>query len=437
MIKEEKKMNFFHLFFILDILTFLVFGQSTTTVPYEECFLVNKLLGKSYDIDCCWGNYMKVVCENGHITGLSLHNEQLSGSIPSEIGNLSYLKYLYLYSNQFTGSIPPEIGNLTNLETLDLKNNQLSGSIPPEIGNLTNLKKLDLKMNQLSGSIPKEIGNLKKLEYLYLSENHLSGSIPKMPKNCYIDRDKESVKTYEEIKKKRIIIIFIIIGIVDLFAIIALVLYIKVFRKRKTSKTGQSEANSSSTQVLNGSEEVNQSSSSQSLNRSNDSLINIPEGEMPSRTNDIQSSTTPVVNNDIQPSTIPAVNNPINIAVTKDITDISIKNKDNALNDTTLDIRNENEKKGIINNEFNKNQGPIQSVPMPIVLPVSQVVSNDNLKLQNVVNEINGQMQEVDPPPAYNEVVNEIIHQNYTAGGTSHPSQQPVNEKLHSNVRKE
>ena len=61
---------------------------------------------------------------------------------------------LYLNDNQLTGSIPPEIGNLTNLVHLSLSNNQLTGSIPSEIGNLTNLYYLDLRNNQLSGIIP-------------------------------------------------------------------------------------------------------------------------------------------------------------------------------------------------------------------------------------------------------------------------------------------
>ena len=42
---------------------------------------------------------------------------------------------LDLYTNQLTGSIPPEIGNLTNLIRLDLSDNQLSGIIPDEICN--------------------------------------------------------------------------------------------------------------------------------------------------------------------------------------------------------------------------------------------------------------------------------------------------------------
>ena len=53
-------------------------------------------------------------------------------------------KELNLSHNQLTGSIPPEIGNLTNLTYLNLESNQLTGSIPSEIGNLTNLTELKL-----------------------------------------------------------------------------------------------------------------------------------------------------------------------------------------------------------------------------------------------------------------------------------------------------
>ena len=85
---------------------------------------------------------------------------------------------LNLSSNQLTGSIPPEIGNLTNLEILYLNDNQLTSQISPEIGNLTNLEYLKLNDNQLTGEIPSEIGNLYNLDVLFLDNNQLSGIIP-------------------------------------------------------------------------------------------------------------------------------------------------------------------------------------------------------------------------------------------------------------------
>ncbi|NJP07719.1 MAG: hypothetical protein HC837_19925 [Chloroflexaceae bacterium] len=71
------------------------------------------------------------------------------------------MERLLLSSNNLSGSIPPELGNLTNLRELDLSYSDLSGSIPPELGNLTNLWMLDLSHNYLSGDIPRELMNIK------------------------------------------------------------------------------------------------------------------------------------------------------------------------------------------------------------------------------------------------------------------------------------
>ena len=121
--------------------------------------------------------------ENGRVVGecvtvLSLRNNQLSGEIPAELGNLPNLEWLDLNDNQLSGEIPKEVGSLANLESLDLSHNQLSGEIPKEVGSLANLESLYLWGNQLSGEIPAELGNLPNLESLYLNDNQLSGEIP-------------------------------------------------------------------------------------------------------------------------------------------------------------------------------------------------------------------------------------------------------------------
>ena len=119
--------------------------------------------------------------EIGNLVNLEqlwLYQNQLIGTIPSEIWTLTNLQRMSLRSNQFTGSIPLEIGNLTNLTYLYLYDNQLTGSIPSEIGSLTNLTRLGLSDNQFNSSIPPEIGNLTNLTYLSLYDNQLTGSIP-------------------------------------------------------------------------------------------------------------------------------------------------------------------------------------------------------------------------------------------------------------------
>jgi len=112
------------------------------------------------------------------LSTLSIRSNQLIGSIPVEIGNLVSLEYLFVSDNQLEGSIPTEIGNLVNMQYLQLKNNMLSGPIPDEICNLINLEYLSLGGNQLSDSIPACIGNLTKLVDLNLGNNNLTGSIP-------------------------------------------------------------------------------------------------------------------------------------------------------------------------------------------------------------------------------------------------------------------
>jgi Leucine-rich repeat (LRR) protein len=106
-----------------------------------------------------------------HVTELVLYNNNLSGNIPSKIGNLTYLEILSLSDNQLEGDIPQSIGNLEKLEELYLNYNQLS-QIPQEISNLINLMYLSFHGNQLT-QIPQEIGNLTDLESLSLSDNHL------------------------------------------------------------------------------------------------------------------------------------------------------------------------------------------------------------------------------------------------------------------------
>ena len=115
---------------------------------------------------------------DGQVVELSLFDNDLSGSLPPEIGNLTELRGLSLLSNDLSGSLPPEIGDLTELRELWLQFNDLSGSIPPELGNLSSLVQLGLSNNAFTGPIPAELGNLANVHGLYAQENALSGEIP-------------------------------------------------------------------------------------------------------------------------------------------------------------------------------------------------------------------------------------------------------------------
>ena len=122
--------------------------------------------------------YGVIADDSGRVIELNLSENELSGSIPSELGNLSKLEWLVLSQNSLNGTIPSELSYLSKLSLLSVYSNQLSGSIPPELGNLTNLEGLSFSGNRLSGTVPPELGNLTKLSVLYLHSNQLSGSIP-------------------------------------------------------------------------------------------------------------------------------------------------------------------------------------------------------------------------------------------------------------------
>ncbi|KAL2337490.1 hypothetical protein Fmac_011936 [Flemingia macrophylla] len=70
-------------------------------------------------------------------------------SIPIELEKLMQLGVLYLHSNSLTGSILSTLGQLKNLTNL-LRLNQLEGTIPIALGNLTRLKTFDLSNSLLT-----------------------------------------------------------------------------------------------------------------------------------------------------------------------------------------------------------------------------------------------------------------------------------------------
>jgi len=146
--------------------------------------LYNSTNGDSWTDNTNWlseesiNEWFGVTITEAHVTEIHLPGNNLTGSIPSELGALNYIEALYLDQNQITGEIPSELGNLTNIAELSLWVNQLTGSIPPELGNLTHLSYLDFDENQLSGTIPAELGNLTNLTNLWLDANQLSGNIP-------------------------------------------------------------------------------------------------------------------------------------------------------------------------------------------------------------------------------------------------------------------
>ena len=105
-------------------------------------------------------------------TTCHLGNSNFTGTIPSELGTLTYLAFLELNKNALSGTIRPELGQLTEYDTgdalckrtLHLQYNYLVGTIPTELGQLFPITNLDSKSNNaFSGTIPSELGQKNNL----------------------------------------------------------------------------------------------------------------------------------------------------------------------------------------------------------------------------------------------------------------------------------
>jgi Leucine-rich repeat (LRR) protein len=114
-----------------------------------------------------------------YLTHFYLDNNNLTGDIPQEIGNLTHLVGIYFNDNHLSGNIPETIYSLTSLEVMYFNNNRLNGSIPPDIGlHLPLLRYFDLSGNRLSGTLPSSLGSLSQIFVLTLSDNYFDGEIP-------------------------------------------------------------------------------------------------------------------------------------------------------------------------------------------------------------------------------------------------------------------
>ena len=146
---------------------------------------------------CSW---IGVNCDDfSHAFSLVLTGQGLKGTIPQQIGGLSFLfsciliptsslwrdpfcdrqpHYHVLSSNALSGSIPASLGQLFSLARIHRSHNFLTGSIPSSLGSLRRLEQLWLSSNQLDGSIPSGLSALNTVGKLSLNDNLLTGNLP-------------------------------------------------------------------------------------------------------------------------------------------------------------------------------------------------------------------------------------------------------------------
>ncbi|XP_031115778.1 probable LRR receptor-like serine/threonine-protein kinase At3g47570 [Ipomoea triloba] len=122
-----------------------------------------------------------VSCSRRHqrVTSINLKSLKLVGSMPSHIGNISFLRVLALQNNSFSGEIPPEIKKLHRMQILYLNNNSFSGVVPSNISACQSLNEANFAHNNLTGNIPSDLGTLTNLQSIHFSRNNFFGKIPR------------------------------------------------------------------------------------------------------------------------------------------------------------------------------------------------------------------------------------------------------------------
>ncbi|KAL9390720.1 hypothetical protein Peur_014640 [Populus x canadensis] len=107
-----------------------------------------------------------------------LHDNNLTGSIPSTLGLVQTLEAVRFEGNSLTGPVPPNLNNLTTVKTLILSNNKFTGPVPNLTG-MAYLSYLDLSNNSFNASdIPLSFSNLRALTTLMMENTGLEGQIP-------------------------------------------------------------------------------------------------------------------------------------------------------------------------------------------------------------------------------------------------------------------
>jgi hypothetical protein len=67
----------------------------------------------------------------------------------------------FAYKNKFSGTLPSELGNLTMMESFFVSSNKLHGTVPSELGNMRYAVQFSLHNNTFAGPVPSELGQVR------------------------------------------------------------------------------------------------------------------------------------------------------------------------------------------------------------------------------------------------------------------------------------
>jgi Leucine-rich repeat (LRR) protein len=171
---------------LLTIQLFLLTSALFAQIPQTELTALTDLYSstkgnnwnQSWDMNRDLSTWSGVTIVDGHVSEIRMLFNNLEGSLPASLSNLTELKVLELSFNKLSGHLPSSLGKLSKLEVLAVNGNSLEGNIPDSFSDLSALKQLHLSSNQLSGNVPLGINKLDHLVVFNVFQNKLTGDIP-------------------------------------------------------------------------------------------------------------------------------------------------------------------------------------------------------------------------------------------------------------------
>jgi Leucine-rich repeat (LRR) protein len=143
---------------------------------------------------CTWHG---ITCTGSKALAIKLSNNNLHGTIPASLGNITTLTALDFSGNRLAGTLPSSLGACSQLSSFSARNASLSGPFPKILSSLKDIQFLDLSHNALTGTLPAQpIDPNAGLEFFSVAHNQLAGEVPpalcKMPLHigCHLEGNK-------------------------------------------------------------------------------------------------------------------------------------------------------------------------------------------------------------------------------------------------------
>lgn len=156
--------------------------------------LLDPILGGEMFDDACWTDRksdigdVEIECQDKALTG---NAHDMGPQFSQFAGDITRIK---IYKNSLSGTIPTQLGQLSKLVAYVDYRNQISGTLPTELALLTEMTEINVYKNYMSGTIPS--GLTQDWNNFVIMNNGFTGCVPIELTVCSDELPNNSVNGY-------------------------------------------------------------------------------------------------------------------------------------------------------------------------------------------------------------------------------------------------